>query len=65
MMLLLKCGVCDSIKSSFIKEQEAIGLLSKLTGIKVPIVSDLHIVNIFLKKQKNECNSKQVFISRR
>ena len=35
-MLLLKCAVCDSKKSKFIKEQEASGLLSDL-GIKVPL----------------------------
>ena len=35
-MLLLKCAVCDSKKSKFIKEQEASGLLSGL-GIKVPL----------------------------
>ena len=29
-MLLLKCVVCDSKKSKFIKEQEASGLLSSL-----------------------------------
>ena len=32
-MLLLKCAVCDSEKSKFIKEQETSGLLSSL-GIK-------------------------------
>ena len=41
---------CDSKKSKFIKEQEARGLLSKLTGIKVPILSDLPIANIFVLK---------------
>ena len=35
-MLLLKCVVCDSKKSKFIKEQEASGLLSSL-GIKTPL----------------------------
>ena len=34
-MLLSKCTVCDSKKSTFIKEQEASGLLSSL-GIKIP-----------------------------
>ena len=34
-MLLSKCAVCDSKKSTFIKEQEASGLLSSL-GIKIP-----------------------------
>ena len=32
-MLLSKCAVCNSKKSKFLKEQEAKGLLSKLTGI--------------------------------
>ena len=35
-MLLSKCGVCDSKKSKFIKEQEASGLSSSL-GIKTPL----------------------------
>ena len=34
-MLLSRCAVCDSEKPKFIKEQEARGLLNKLTGIKV------------------------------
>ena len=45
-MLSSKCAVCDSRKSKCIKEQETRGLLSKLTGIKVPILSDLPIANI-------------------
>ena len=45
-IFLSKCSVCDSKKLKFIKEQEARGLLSKLTGIKVPLTSDLPIVNI-------------------
>ena len=35
-MLLAKCEVCDSKKSTFIKEQEAKVLLSSL-GIKKPL----------------------------
>ena len=34
--LLLKCAVCGSKKSRFMKEQEAEGLLSNL-GIKTPL----------------------------
>ena len=45
MMLLSKCTVCKSKKSKFIKEQKFRGLLSNFTGIKVPILSYLHIVN--------------------
>ena len=43
-MLLSKCAVYDSKKSIFIKDQEARGL-SKLTGLKVLILSDLPIAN--------------------
>ena len=39
-MLLSKCAVCVSKKLKFIKEQEARGLLSKWTEIKVAILSD-------------------------
>ena len=35
-LFLLKCAVCDSKKSNFIKEQEASGLLSSL-GLKAPL----------------------------
>ena len=47
-MLLSKCAVCDSKKSKFYKEQETKGILSNLTGIKVPILGDLPIANILL-----------------
>ena len=44
-MLLSKCAVCDSVKSKFIKQQEASGFLSSL-GImkplsKIPLVGPL------------------------
>ena len=48
LMLLSKCAVCDSKKQKFIKEQQAIGLLSKWIVIKVPTLSNLPIKNIFL-----------------
>ena len=41
-MLLLKCAVCDSKKSKFIKQQEASGLLSIL-GIKTPLKVDSQV----------------------
>ena len=44
-MLLYIGAVCNSKKSNLIKEQQTGGLLSSLTGIKVPILSDLHIIN--------------------
>ena len=49
-MLLWKCAVFDSTKLKFIKEKEAKGLLSKLTGIKVPILSHSSIVNLLFWK---------------
>ena len=45
-MLLSKFAACNSKKLKFIKEQEARGLLSKLTGIKVSILSGLRKANI-------------------
>ena len=35
-MILSKCGICNSKKSKFIKKQEAKGLLSNL-GIRTPL----------------------------
>ena len=35
-MILSKCAICNSKKSSFIKDQEAKGLVSNL-GIKTPL----------------------------
>ena len=45
-MLLAKFTVCNSAKLKFIKKQEARGLISKLTGIKLPVLNDLPIVSI-------------------
>ena len=42
-MLLSKCAVRDSKKLKFMKPQGARRLLSNLTGIKLPILSDLPI----------------------
>ena len=36
MMILSKCAICNSKKSTFIKKQDAKGLLSKL-GTKTPL----------------------------
>ena len=47
---LWKCAVCNSKKIEIIKEQEAKGLLSKFTGIKVPILSDLPIAIKFMRE---------------
>ena len=47
-MLLSKCAVCNIKKLKFIKEQEAKRLLSNLTGIKIPFLSDFLILNAIL-----------------
>ena len=47
-MLLSKCLMYNSKKSRFFKEQEAKELLSNLTGIKIPILSDLYVLSAIL-----------------
>ena len=51
-MILSKYAVCYCKELKFIKEQEGKGILSKLTGIKVPILNDLPIANILFQKYK-------------
>ena len=36
----------------FLKEQEARGLISNLTGVKIPFPSDITLIKAFLKKYK-------------
>ena len=42
-MFTPNCVVCGSKRLRFIKEKETRGLLRNLTGVKVPILSDLFI----------------------
>ena len=44
-MLLSNCSVGISKKSKLFKEQEARGLLTNLTGVKIPVLNDLLILN--------------------
>ena len=44
-MLLSKCAVCNSKKLEFLWEQDSTGLLSNFLGVKVPILSDISILN--------------------
>ena len=37
--------MCNSEKSKFLKEQEAREILSNFGGVKVPILSDISILN--------------------
>ena len=59
-MILLKCAICGSKKSRFIKNQEAKGLLSNL-GVRTPLSKVLILGDILLwmhaKLYKNEWNS--------
>ena len=44
-MLLSKCAACNSSKSKFLKQQEAKGVLNNLLRVKVPILSDISVLN--------------------
>ena len=46
LMIQSNCAICDSKKSSFIKEQQAMGILSNL-AIKTPL-SKVPLLNILL-----------------
>ena len=45
LMIQSNCATCDSKKSRFIKEQQAMGILSNL-GIETPL-SNVTLLNIF------------------
>ena len=47
-MLLSNFSVCNNKKLEFLKEQETKGLISNLTDIKIPILSDLPVLNAIL-----------------
>ena len=47
-MLLSKCSVSNSEKLKFFKEQETRKILSNLTGVKILLLSNLPILNVFL-----------------
>ena len=51
-MILSKCVVGNNKKFKFLKEQGTRGLISKLTRIKVSIISYLPILNAFFKSIK-------------
>ena len=42
-MMLSKCSMCNCKKLEFLKEQGLRGLLCNLTGMKIPMLSDLPI----------------------
>ena len=50
-IILSKCAMCNSKKMRLSKEQEARGLISNLTGVKVLFLSDLPIPNAFFFKK--------------
>ena len=47
-MLLSKHTACNGKRSKFIKEQEGKELLSNLTGIKIPFLSNVPVLNAVL-----------------
>ena len=47
-ILLSKHTACIGKRSKFIKEQEAKELLSNLTGIKIPFLSNVPVLNAVL-----------------
>ena len=49
-ILLSKCLVCNSKESKFLKEQKAKELLSNWIVIKVPVLSDLSLINTLFEK---------------
>ena len=51
-MLLSKCSVSNCKKLRFSKEQEVRKVLSNLTLVKIMLLSNLPILNAFLKKYK-------------
>ena len=57
-----KFAECGNDKSTFVKEQETIDLLSKL-GIKAPL-SKIPLLNVLFSVYKNERNCGQVFTGR-
>lgn len=44
--LVGQCTVCGTKKSKFISGQQAEGLLGNLLGTKIPILSDIPLLNI-------------------
>ena len=46
-MVLSKCSMRNSKKLKFLKEQEARGLLSNLTGVKISILIDLPLLSFY------------------
>ena len=49
-MLLSKCVGCNSKNSKFLKQQKARELISNLTGVKIPILSESRLIKAFFKK---------------
>ena len=62
-MLLSKCAVCNSRKSKFFIEQEARGLLSKFIGVKVPILHNVLMANIFFLMYKMNTTLNKILLA--
>ena len=62
MILLSKWLVCNIEKSEFIKEKEDKGLLSNLTNIKIPFLSNLIVLNTIPSRHKIRINAINHFL---
>ena len=60
-MLLLKCSMCNSKKSKFLKEQETTGLLTSLG--KRTLLSQIPLLDplLFYKYKMNEIINKKIY----
>ena len=55
--------MCNSKQFKLLKEQETRGLLSNMTGVKLPVLSDIPIAKDLGLKIQNDWKSKQAFIN--
>ena len=62
-MLLSKCAVCSSKKLTLIKLQQSKCLLSNFTGVKIPILNDLFLINTLLSKYKTNATVNKLLLA--
>ena len=61
-MLLSKCAVCSSKKSKLIKLHQSKCLLSNFTGVKIPILNDLPLINTLFSKYKTNATVNKLLL---
>ena len=55
--------MCNSKQFKLLKEQETRGLLSNMTGVKLPVLSDIPIANDLGLKIQNDWKSKKLLLT--